>query len=335
MKNFIGLLLGVLFLLTSCTEEPSIEGIWMGLYKKEMGKAPYEHELNILLDISSDEIIVKNFIKDLQYDIDTISITPYKLKDSAIYIADDTLYISKLKNEELEFIVHRNTGDIFKWGFTRLRNPKQETTIHLVDKVFALEGNNITDTFDFLNDSVFIYIDNNAGVKPWTTSNYKGLNFIVMGEWFKSVYLVDSVVNTDIHLSAFYQKIIPFKLSPLAYKKDTTGLLGNWVFPYNEMNLGSVPPPPPPPPGREGKDYMFYLDIGSDTINNRIYGLQNKNSFRLNTTHEYIYFEKGRRGYELLKIYSLDSTVLVIDKPTGFYRYFGKEKTARFERIQK
>ncbi len=333
MRIYCSLILSCLLLLSSCTTKPSIEGIWMGVYDMRLEEDARIYNLSRLLDISSNQIVTKQLDYELYNGIDTVWVDTYFLKDSIIYRGEDTLFIKKLTADDLEVVIH-SKGSKLKRGFKRIKNKRKGLKPDLTNKAFSFAGNSFADSLDFLSDSTMFSMGSGRSkrIRPWTFTQYKGLDFLILYETFSVPFLIESVAGDSVQLSGFYKDRIPFKMKQLHYKSDTTGLLGDWVFPYEKYNfrfLSAITN------RRYSEDNRFFLNIDKDTITMRYFGRWLKRSYQLNSTHEYIHFNKNRRSEGLLNIYELNSKSLIIDKPYLRYFYFASSDTTRFERLKK
>lgn len=113
---------------------------------------------------------------------------------------------------------------------------------------------------------------------------------------------------------------------------DTSGIVGNWVSPF--QNNTDLPLPPPLPNYPENVDTKLYLTIQKDSLMIEQFGCTNSEKWNLNSTNEFIYFPKDLLIKDVVwKILNIDVDKLVIERNKRFDSSNNKEKI-KFERIK-
>ena len=334
MKRTLYILFSLVVLI-SCKPGNELQGLWIGAYQTHYsGDEPALSSMRLLLDISKDEIIYKTFDYPMFDEKDSIIISKYSINENKLIFNNDTFKINGITEDSLvlSFYSDYERDLVFK----KLPQKGEKIKINITNKAFSLIGQNYADSIDFINDSLILHIGNvfntNYRSRKWAINSYKSLDFLVFDQIESPPFLIDKSSNNEISLKLFFTTIKDFKLTKIENKIDTSGIVGNWVWPFLYKQEFPLPPPPPYFPV-EG-DTRLYLRIKMDTLEIEQFDKVDSKKWSINSTNEFIYFpDYLRTKYGVWKILKIDEDVLTIERNKRYYSSDDKE-TIRFEKIK-
>lgn len=314
MKNIICIISIVVLLLSllSCQSNNELEGIWMGAYTLRYTDTDSTfNEMNLLFDISEDELNVKVFAFNNDEIEDSEEHFKYSLKENRIILLSnrlkskmpDTILIETIGKDSL---VLKNLGDEnLKFCFKRIENKAKKINPIIQRKAYRYTSPFLSDSLDFINDSTVLHIGSVFDVchtSQWKIDTYKNLDFLLIDRGFLTIpiMLIESNSEKIIELKYYGKKIHKAQLQPFEHSKDVSKLIGNWKAKY--------------PKFFECDDF-FSANITKDSIS--INDIQNRTisheKLKLNSTNEFIYF--ANNPYQSVwKILSLNDTTLTIKR---------------------
>jgi hypothetical protein len=327
-----------LIILISCKSENELEGIWIGAYQIHYSGNDYSlTSLRLLLDISNDEIIYKTFDYPMFNEKDTIEITKYSLNENSLIFDSDTFLIKRLTKDSL--ILSSRSDYERDLVFKKLTENNKNLKLDFKYNAFSLIGTNYADSIDFINDSLILHIgdvfNTNYRLTKWAINRYKSFDFLVFDQFESPPFLIKYRSENEIFLKLFFTTIKDFKMTKIENVKDTSGLIGNWVWPFQFRQGFPLPPPPPNYP--EDFDTKLYLKIKSDSLEIEQYGKVNSKKWELNSTNDFIYFPEDKMTkYGVWKIIELDKNNLTVERNSRYsissekeLISFEKEKNSR------
>jgi hypothetical protein len=341
----------ILFSLTvliSCKSKNDLEGIWIGAYQiyysgndssltSIPGFTPADTSytsMRVLLDISENEIVRKTFDYPMFDEKDSIEILKYSIFDKSLIIDSDTFLIKSLSKDSL--VLSLKPDYLRDFIFKRLPQKKKNVKINITNNAFSLIGPSYADSLDFINDSLILHIghvfNTNYRSRHWAINSYKSLNFLVFDQWESPPFLIDKSSKNEILLKLFFTTIKDFKLTPIENKMDTSGIVGQWVWPF--INRQDFPLPPPPPYFPEDGDTRLYLKIKTDTLKIEQFNNVDSKKWLINSTNEFIYFPDDlRTKYGVWKILKINEDLLTIERSKKCFSSDDKE-IIRFEKMK-
>lgn len=234
MKKII-IFISILCVLSSCSKKSDLDGIWMGAYQlhyTDQGEA--YTQLKLLFEFDGDSLHSKFFGNDDRsgaYEKTAAfrRVNGYILPKGSVTLLD-SLKIVSIHQDSLVFrLFNKYDRDLV---FKKVRSTSQVKPELLQGKTFAFQSGRLTDTLEFVSDSLCIKmgeINDGMPIKKWKVDSYKHLNFIVINQSKSLPMLIDTIQNKSIHLSYFYKKTGTIRLKPLPKKWDLAQLKGTWV----------------------------------------------------------------------------------------------------------
>ena len=295
MKNLLVIITTILIAVIGCSsDDKNIEGIWIGAYQIHYSgeKAVYS-SLRTLIEVDKDEITFKTFDYPQMGEIDSIHSMTYHR--SGYVLTDksnsksDTLKIKLISEDSIVFSGFNSYER--DWVYKRIKLSESPKNIEIKNKSYSLISENFSDSIDFINDSVSLHFGIYSSIhreSHWSINNYKNLSFLVIDRYESPPLLIKSIDNGVIHLELYHNKINDFELRLLNHKIDTNGLVGKWMYP--ETSEKNIPLPPPPPHLPDYVDMKTYINFTNDSVSITQYGRVKTKAWRLNSTHDFIYF---------------------------------------------
>ena len=334
MKRALYILFSLMILI-SCESSNELEGIWIGAYQIHYSSdKPSLSSMRQLLDFSSNEIIYKTFDYPSLEEKDTIKTLEYSIEGDNLIFDSDTFLIKNITQDSLILSFHSDyKRDLV---FKRLIEKEEEIKIDLKETAFKLIGPNYSDSIDFINDSLILHIGNTFNTHyrstKWAINSYKSFDFLVFDQFDSPPFLIENSSRNEISLKLFFTSIKDFKMTKIEKIKDTSGIVGDWVWPFHHRQEFSLPPPPPI--YRDDIDTKLYLRIKTDSLEIEQYGKIKSEKWELNSTNNFIYFpENIKTKYGVWKILKLNGDELVIERNRKFYSS-GDKEVIRFEKIK-
>ena len=320
-----------LIILTSCSSNKEITGIWIGDYQlSSKDGEPWTTPHNILLDFSNDSVTTKI----LQYWASKpgspygLIKEPYSLKGTSLSI-DSTDATVRIEGDSL--IINYKTQPDDSFVFKRVKKNQNQPKVDLVNKVFLTSGLARFDSLEFLNDSIFIDIHNDsnrvAKLGRWTKSQYGPYTFLIFDRFLMPSYIITKDTMDIISLTGIYKKEFDVSMNIISHKSDTTGLNGKWFHPPRDF------PPPPSFEKKDSMDFRVYLTIQNDSIEIKTQNSSYYNSLILNSTREYIWLRELSKRSPIWRITDLTANRLTIEKQVMTDRG-PKVRTLIFEKIK-
>lgn len=334
MKRAFYILFSFIFLI-SCKTGNEIEGIWIGAYQTHYsGEEPVLSSMRLLLDISKDEIISKTFDYPMFEEKDTMSISKYSIIKNKLIFDSDTFVIKGVTEDSL--ILNINSHYERDFIFKRLPENNEKLNIDISNNAFSLIGPNYADSIDFVNDSLILHIGNVFNTiyrsRHWAINSYKSLDFLVFDQIESPPFLISDYSDNEVSLKLYFSTIKDFKMTKIGNVKDTNGIVGSWVWPF--QNNQDLPLPPPPPNYPENVDTKLYLRIKKDSLEMEQFGRTESKIWKLNSTNGFIYFPDDLLtkdgAWEILKI---EGDKLEIERNKRFSSSGDKEKI-KFDRMK-
>tara|TARA_R110002050_G_scaffold298457_1_gene461803 strand:- start:44 stop:1057 length:1014 start_codon:yes stop_codon:yes gene_type:complete len=334
MKRTFYILFSLLVLI-SCESRNELEGLWIGAYQIHYsGDEPVLSSMRLLLDISKDEIVYKTFDYPMFDENDSMIISKYSIDENKLIFDNDTFLIKGITNDSLVLSInsHYKRDVIFK----RLPENNEKQRIDIINNAYSLIGSNYADSIDFINDSLILHIGNvfntNYRSSKWAINSYESLDFLVFDQLESPPFLIDNSSDNEISLKLYFTTIKDFKMTKIENVKDTSGIIGNWVWPF--LYRQDFPLPPPPPFYPEDGDTRLYLRITLDTLEIEQFDKIDSKKWLLNSTNEFIYFPDDlRTKYGVWKILSLNEYEFVIERNKKYHNSEDKE-IVKFEKIK-
>lgn len=81
--------------------------------------------------------------------------------------------------------------------------------------------------------------------RHWSINSYKSLDFLVFDQIESPPFLISDYSDNEVSLKLYFSTIKDFKMTKIGNVKDTNGIVGSWVWPF--QNNQDLPLPPPPP----------------------------------------------------------------------------------------
>lgn len=314
MKNIICIIsiVALLLSLLSCQSKNELEGIWMGAYTLRYTDTDSTfNTMNLLFDISEDEIIMKNFAFHRNEMEDSEEHFKYSLEDNRIVLQStrlkskmpETLLIEKIDRDSL---ILKNLGEEnLEFCFKRIENRTKKINPIIQPKAYRYASPFLTDSLDFINDSTVLHIGSVfdvSRVSDWKIDTYKNLEFLLIDRGLISIpiMLIEYDSRGTIGLKYYHENIYKSQLEYLEYQKDIGKLVGNWKAEY--------------PKFFECDDF-FSVNITKDSIS--INNFENRTitheKLQLNSTNEFIYFPNNRYQ-SVWKILNLNDSTLTIKR---------------------
>ena len=332
MKRALYILIS-LIIFNSCESSNELEGVWIGAYQIHYSSnEPSLSSMRELLDFSSNQIIYKSFDYPSLEEKDTIKAFKYSLKDNKLIFDSDTFLIKNITQDSLVLSYYSTyKRDLV---FKRIIKRDKKINIELKEKAFRIIGPNYSDSIDFITDSLILNIGNvfntNYRLTKWAINSYKSFDFLVFDHFDSPPLLIEKSSENEILLKLFHTSIQDFKMTKIEKKNEISGIVGNWVWPFQDGQGFPLPPPPLSYP--ENIDTKLYLRIRTDSIEIEQYGKVRSEKWKLNSTNGFIYFpEKIKTKYGVWKILKLNRDELIIERNIRFYSR-DKEKI-KFEKI--
>ncbi|WP_321515491.1 hypothetical protein [Marinifilum fragile] len=324
-----------LIILNSCESSNELEGVWIGAYQIHYsGDEPVLSSMRLLLDISKDEIVYKTFDYPMFDENDSMIISKYSIDENNLIFDNDTFLIKGITNDSLVLSInsHYKRDVIFK----RLPENNEKQSIDIINNAYSLIGPNYADSIDFINDSLILHIGNvfntNYRSRKWAVNSYKSYDFLVFDQLESPPFLINKSSSNEISLKLFYTTIKDFKLTQIENKIDTSGFVGNWVWPFLERQ--DFPLPPPPLYFPENGDTRLYLRIKTDTLEIEQFGRTKSKLWKLNSTNDFIYFPKDLLTKDgVWKILKIDGDKLEIERNNRFHNS-GDKEIVEFDRMK-
>lgn len=333
-----------LVVLISCKSKNDLDGIWIGAYQiyysgsdstltSVSGFAPVDTSytsMRLLLDISKDEIISKTFDYPMFEEKDTMRISKYSIVGNRLIFDSDTFVIKGITEDSL--ILNVNSHCERDFIFKRLPENNDKIKIDIINNAFSLIGPNYADSIDFVNDSLILHVGNvfNSVYRSrhWAINSYKSLDFLVFDQIESPPLLISDYSAKDVSLKLYFTTIKDFKMTKIESGKDTSGIIGNWVWPFqNNQDLPLPPPLPLPPNYPDNVDTKLYLRIKKDSLEIEQFGRMKSKIWKLNSTNDFIYFPEYLLTKEgVWKILKIDGDKLDIEWDKRFTSSGGKEK---------
>ncbi|MDM8162229.1 hypothetical protein QUH73_20615 [Labilibaculum sp. K2S] len=322
-----------LIILISCESENELEGVWIGAYQVHYsGDEPLLSSMRLLLDISKAELIYKTFDYPMFEERDSVQILKYSFNGKSLTLDSDTFLVKNLTKDSLvlNFCSNYERDLVFK------RLPDNNNfKIDIKNKAFSLTGPNYADSIDFINDSLMLHIGNvfntNYRSTKWAINSYKSFDFLVFDQSESPPFLIDYSFENEIFLKLFFTTIKDFKMTNIENVKDTSGIIGNWVCPF--QNRQGVPLPR----HLEGVDSKLYLRVKSDSLEIEQYGKIKSKKWKLNSTNNFIYFpEKINTKNGVWKILEVNEDKLIIERYRRNRKSYnpGDKEVIKFEKIK-
>ena len=281
-------------LLGSFKSEKSLEGVWMLAYKIEYPKKDISPiHIRSLYDFSEDKLWIKSFNHASLPDYGEIEEFNYKLKGNKLCIDTMCFTLKTITKDSLVIqLTHQYKVDLV---LKRLIQVDKQPIPSFRNKAFSFTGPQYADSIDFINDSLFLDIGNNAysnnRTKRWRTETYKSFNFLVLDMMFPTPFLINNSSEDEINLTAYFTTNKKFKLLEIKNKRDIRNLEGVWIG--NRVKQGDFPEPPRPLKPRDFSGDIesdYALKINSDSLEYRQYYRTSRRKWLLNTTNDFIYF---------------------------------------------
>lgn len=318
MKKII-LFIFVVCTLASCSDKSDLDGVWMGAYQlhhREEGDA--YSPLKLLFEFDGDSLHSK-FFGSGDGSNGYQKTSAFQRKDGYILPKGNTAVMDSLKivsitTDSLVFRLFSNyERDLV---FKKVRSISKVKTDLLYGRSFTLQSGGLTDTLEFVNDSLFLHmrnLRNSTPVKNWKIDSYKNLNFIVLDLPNTVPMLIDTIQNSAINLRFFYKKIKNARLKPLPKKWDLSQLKGNWVC-WDAVATGADLPQWVEEDANRG-EYLYFS--ANNQLKRSLFGKEEHYSWKATGNHQGIYFpDKLNDGgiHAYWKILDLSSDRLLIER---------------------
>ncbi|TLX76539.1 hypothetical protein E9993_06525 [Labilibacter sediminis] len=333
MRKPYYILISLVIFISCQSHQTGLEGIWIGAYQIHYSENDsILGTMRYILDISSNNLIYKTFDYPTYRKKDTIQVSKYKYVDQFLIIESDTFIVKNLTKDSLVLNLQSNyESDLI---FKKLPKKRRTQQLKLKNRAFSLTGPNYADSIDFINDSLILHIGNKFNTiyrsTQWNINSYKSFEFLIFDQIESPPFLIENSTENEITMKLFFTTIQDFKMTELYNVKDTIGMVGNWVWPYQINQNSPIPPPPPNYP--KDIDPKLYLRINKDSLEVEQFGRTKSKKWRLNTTNDYIIFNEDiftRNG--VWKILTIKDDKLVIERNKRFYNSLDKE-VIEFER---
>jgi hypothetical protein len=334
MKRTFYILFSFLVLI-SCESRNELEGLWIGAYQIHYsGDEPVLSSMRLLLDISKDEIVYKTIDYPMFDENDSTIISKYSIDENKLIFDNDTFLIKGITKDSLVLSInsHYKRDIIFK----RLPKNIEKQRINITNNAYSLIGPNYADSIDFINDSLILHIGNvfntNYRSGKWSINSYESLDFLVFDQIESPPFLITKNSDKEVSLKLFFSTVRDFKMTQIDNVKDTSGIVGNWVWPF--QNNQDLPLPPPPPNYPENIDTRLYLRIKKDSLEIEQFGRKRTKRWKLNSTNDFMYFPEDLLTKDAAwKILNIDGDKLEIERNIKFSNSDDNEKI-KFDRMK-
>jgi len=166
----------------------------------------------------------------------------------------------------------------------------------------------------------------------WAINSYKSLDFLVFDQIESPPFLITKNSDKVVSLKLFFSTVKDFKMTRIDNIKDTSGIVGNWVWPF--QNNQDLPLPPPPPNYPDNIDTRLYLRIKKDSLEIEQFGRKRSKIWKLNSTNDFIYFPEDLLTKDATwKILKIDGDKLEIERNNRFSGSSNKE-IIEFDRMK-
>ena len=296
-------------LISSCSKEKGLEGIWYGAYTISNGKK--EPLLETTLLHFKDNHLYTIRIRDLSTGaLDKVNIDTSNFEYVGNKLKLDTyaanLELSKdsiILEIEHQKLVLRRIPDNLK---------NVDISTGCFHNSFIIKSKNYQDSIDFVNDSLVIFTgmyDQKFPGKKWQIVVYGGFKFLNIQSELHPVTIIQSCNSNGIGLIYPTIEIIEIKLIPTIGQIGKERLIGKW------KEVENAYPTPPPPPNLTESDLRLSINIKNDSIDVQKYGRIKTHKWGLTSDGKRIYFFgnflKSEGSWKLLDLSDSSMTVRI------------------------
>ena len=209
------------------------------------------------------------------------------------------------------------------WVFKRVKPQKVLADFELIGKAFYIQGNNYSDSLEFIDDSIYMSISRpfKHGLNPyrWRTYSYSALKFLIFERPMTPPFIITSSGSHGFTFSVIDSKTWEYKATEIKGKEEIDiTLTGNWIATWAISNDSL--PKPPPPPGWD-QDHNLRLSFDNDSLEFEMYGNTRKIRWKSNATKSLIYFPNHVDSHdEFWEILEVSEERLLINRIRGGYK---------------
>jgi hypothetical protein len=266
--------------------------------------------LNLLLDITTENIIYKSFEVSYEYEENF----PFILKENFLITQNDSITDSlKIISVSMDSIVVKNTKWNESYAVFKKVIPNKTLPQKLASKMFQLNSWGFTDSLEIINDSIIFPI-NIFSYAGYEWDNYKGINYLrLFGNSSIPIFL-DSAENGSIYFTSYYNTKEIVQLKEVAnYKRENLKYLyGDWIETKSLIDGKNIPPPPLAD-HLNPDDLLRKLQLTKDSLKLTHWGYTNNDSWHPNMTNKYIHFSKGNQFTNHWKIIKSSEDSLILE----------------------